>query len=263
MSFENQTDPTDESPEDVVAAADEVEHDESVSAFRARINHLLAKPKGLLAAIAIVAALLILVVLWPDGAVSTGGPPDARSTAVIEIQIVNDREMFGKAELYLKVESSLYPDYPMLYPINVGENSGRQEKILRTPFIHQGKTDETLMMEILDEDGLSSEQEEAIQRIVESGANLIWHGGKLYAGKNGVELPPAAQADLVTIATLTSGLILETLGKHMFDSYGIAEYKSSPNPTINLRDSNILTINYEGDEAIAKIRVYYPNAVEK
>jgi hypothetical protein len=240
---------------------DKVVHDESISAVPARINRLLAKPTFLLLATTIAAALLVLVVLSLGG---TGDPPDTESTAVIKIRILNDAEsIFGKAELYLKVESSLYPDYAVLYPINVGKTSGQKSKILRTPFLHQGKTDEIFIFEILDEDDFSSEEEEAIQGIVESGANLLWHGGQLYAMTNGVVLPPAAQSDFVKISTLTSSLILESLAQHAFDSCGIAVYKSFPNPKINLRDANTLTVIDEDDDAIAEIHVYYPSTVEK
>jgi len=243
---------------------DEVVHDESVGAVRAGIKRLQAKPKFLLAAIAIVAALLVLAVLWLGGVGGTGNPTNTTSTAVIKIHILDDAEsMFGKAELYLKVQSSLYPDYAVLYAINVGKTSGQKSKILRTPFLHQGKTDESFIFEILDEDNLSSEEEDAIQGIVESGANLLWHGGKLYAMTMGVVLPPAAQSDLVKISTLTSSVILESLAQHTFDSYGIVEYKSFPNPKNNLRDVNALTVIDEDDDAIAEIHVYYPNTVEK
>jgi hypothetical protein len=101
----------------------------------------------------------------------------------------------GKAELYLKIESTLHPDLNIRVPVNVGgQFFGRISGVASLPFSHSGSMDETDLIELLDEDGLSPDEVESLSDLAGEAGYLVWQGMEAYALKAGAVFLPSMSA---------------------------------------------------------------------
>tara|TARA_B100000029_G_scaffold21842_2_gene22021 strand:- start:16 stop:684 length:669 start_codon:yes stop_codon:yes gene_type:complete len=202
-----------------------------------------------------IGVLLMSLVAWT--AVSSGNP---KRMAVADVIVLNeDESWFGKSELYLKVSSSLHSDgRSILFPLNVGHLSGKRQVSHALPFAFREGVSESWIFEVLDEDDLSTEQEQAIYRATKTGVGLLWIGGKMYAMSEGVTLPDEGEELVSDLAQLTTGLILENMKQHIFDSYGTATFLVPDHIPTSRRDSNPVVVYDDDNVAIIEIRIYSP-----
>lgn len=196
--------------------------------------------------------------------------PDKKAKATelriahIAVDILEPGESwFGNAELYLKIQSSLHPkDGSILIPLNVSHpTSGSTRCIYEVPFLLNVGKSETLRFELLDDDGLTKEQEKKIVGCAKDAACLFWFDKRLFGAKkkDSVRLAATIQEKRLTVSvveTLTE-LVLDNLSQHIFDSYGTADYHVPDDPPRAYRDANPVVIR-DGTVARAEVKIYYP-----
>ncbi|MEM6909964.1 MAG: hypothetical protein AAF555_00130 [Verrucomicrobiota bacterium] len=197
----------------------------------------------------------------PTEVVEVEASPLGAPRAVLSYQILDDSEEWyrGRAELYLKVESTLYPERKILLPLNVGEDySGQRNGVVDLPFVHPGETDETYLIELLENDRIPQKDEEKIASMAGGTGFLIWKGAKLYALSEGLALPDWGE-QISKLIESGSYLYLTSLRGHWYQSYGRVEYHVPHAPTMSHRDANRLTIR-QGKRARLDVKVHFTPA---
>jgi len=189
---------------------------------------------------------------------ASGG--SAGRKALIEVEVLDDDEwgwFRGRADLYLKVYSTVNPSVSILLPVNTGDFGGKRQITYETPFIHDGTKDETLNIELLDDDSLSADQEKLLVKAAERGCYLLYSGARIYAVEHGVSLPEIGAVISQGVGGSLAKLLIDEYGKHSYKSYGHVSYNISEIEDSARRDTNPVTVVDKHGSARVHIRVYY------
>ena len=152
----------------------------------------------------------------------------------LDVEILDEYETYhgvwkllpwrGKAELYLKIYDKKNPEISLLYPLNVETDvSGTRKIPVITPFEYGNPT--VLVVELLDDDRLSEEEEELLVEAAKTGAMIICDATQAY--KTDFKEADAIFRNkdrIVSLATSGAKVLAKNLNQHKFDSLGIYEY---------------------------------------
>lgn len=218
------------------------------------------KTKNFFLPIACIAAIVtaIIVIFF----LSSPSPP-AQASLVIEI--LDASEGFSTtAELYLQVSGNEeFGEMNLLYPLNIGSQSGQHIFYKKLPL--KLAPDDELSFNLLDEDGLSDDEEKVLFTASQATGFVFLIAGKCYIyHKIGVVVPLEYEHIKPLINDLTEILVLN-MNQHPFDAYGHATYirpwwipkKPKDSNWIEIFDTNGIT---SGKFTRARVKVYYPNA---
>lgn len=173
------------------------------------------------------------------------------------VEIIDDSESEsesrGKAELYLLIMSTRYPRNAVMLPLNVGDNLGRQNLTVTTPFCLASEQRESYIMELIDNDKKIYNQS---KNKVGPGFYLIYRSGELYAVANEVNLPLEG-SDMQKNLGKQLGIFVDKYSDEDYNSSGLTFYNVPKNPPRQLEDANEITIGQNNRPRI-KIKVYYP-----
>lgn len=186
-------------------------------------------------------------------------------TAYAHVTVLDPKtnRWWNESQLYLKVESSLEPGTAVLLPINVGANYGLERTSHKTPFVMRPGRGETLHLEWLDDQTLTSEQRQQMLDTFEAGGYVVAVGGQLILLANGMptgglEVPKA----LGQIAKSSGKLLVGNADVKSFKTFGKADYHVPDQPPDSFRDVNP-TLIVAGQNAKAEVRFYYPGSEKK
>lgn len=168
-----------------------------------------------------------------------------------------DESWFGKAELYLLVHTTQHPKLKLLFPLNVGEYSGRRTGIVATPFYFNNEKKGSLRIELLDDDSLSKAQQQAIVDAAKNGAYILWYGTKMYALGQGSVHPDELGDMAVELSGITAEAIVENIETHQFDSYGYVECPISENGVDDVRDAMPVSICEPGKMERVQLKLFF------
>lgn len=158
-----------------------------------------------------------------------------------------------RAELYLTVQSSRFPkETQIILPINVGDFAGCRTRFIQLPFeVQEG---DVLLFNLLDEDELTSEEE---QMLLGAAALLgtVWSAaGALYA--------PSCRALTAPVLTKTAAIlgqvVLQDIRQHKFEHYGDAEFIVPWELPQRPQDANKLTLLNDRNYAYLVLKLYGP-----
>lgn len=138
----------------------------------------------------------------------------------IHVDIKDDSEdYFFRAELYLTVQSSRFPnDSWVVLPLNGGDFVGARSRFVRLPFeVEEG---DTLLFNLLDNDKLTSAQEALIVEGCRATGYCVLVAGELYCPGSATVANP-----VVSVASEILGeAVLSDVQAHYFENFGTAEY---------------------------------------
>lgn len=177
----------------------------------------------------------------------------SRRPAIL-VEILNDTEILGKAELYLSVQSSRFPtETHVLFPLNVGEFAGLRSRFVQLPF--EVTAADVLVFNLLDEDSVSSEDEKKIQNASRIAGYCLWVAGSIYAP----DLATLARPHQVADATQMLGeWTVQQLATNQFDNYGTARFIVPPTLPNQPNMANKLTIVDSHGLARVELQIYGP-----
>lgn len=179
---------------------------------------------------------------------------NAASRPSLQINVLDESEhIFFRAELYLKVQSSRFPESTsIVIPVNGGDYAGCRERFVELPFeVEEG---DVLAFNLLDDDRLSETDEQLILTACKTPGFCVLVGGAIYA-------PVAARivAPVTDFAGDALGkAIIEDVQLHRFENYGIADYRVPADLPAEPREANELSIRTSSNRVPAVVKIYAP-----
>ena len=184
--------------------------------------------------------------------------PRTANAAVTILDESTDR-WFSRANLYLKVESTLEPGVAILLPINVKRFDGEARIVHRTPFTLRPNAGETLLLEWLDDQSLTSTEREKLVAAWETGGWVVAIGGQILLVKRA---DPLFVTTMGKLAREAGELLINEPGARNFKSFGKADYHVPVSPPATFRDANSLVLVH-ARAAKAEVRFFYPDHAAK
>lgn len=176
------------------------------------------------------------------------------SRPAIQVDIIDASEWAGTAELYLAVQSSRSPsDCWTLLPINVGDFSGCMSRFVQLPF--EVEPGDTVLFNLLDDDGLSSEEEGHIITACRGAGYCIWLAGTIYQPGLKAFVSPKLTANA---SELLGKSVLDDVENDKFDNYGVAEFIVQDSLPATPSQANKLSLIDEGKYVRVQLRLYGP-----
>jgi len=183
---------------------------------------------------------------------SVSGSSPARPAIQIDIKDATEDFLFT-AELYLSVQSSRFPSNTrILMPLNVGDFAGARTRFVQLPF--EVREDETLLFNLLDNDGLSHDQEQMVLKGCRATGYCLLIGGEVYCPGSAALAQP-----VVNIAAQIIGeAIVQDIALHYFENFGTAEYIVPRYLPGKPHQANELSIRNEANYVPAVLKIYGP-----
>jgi hypothetical protein len=175
------------------------------------------------------------------------------ATVAITVLDPGTDRWFTTAQLYLKIESSLEPGVAQLLPVNIGSFNGRNEVIHETCFSHQRGRRETLVLEWLDDQTMSSDQRTAVLNLINDGGTILTDLARIWLLRRGVYNRRLGLKDAIN----TFGAAIVGADVRQFKSFGRAEYNVPDVPPTSYQESNAITVLHQQTKAKAELRFYY------
>lgn len=174
----------------------------------------------------------------------------------IQLDIKDDGEFIGRAELYLTVQSSAFPaETWIVLPVNVGDFAGCRTRYVQLPFEVQSK--DVLLFNVLDEDGLTDAEEKLVLKACHVGGYCIHFSGKIYAPQLEVIIDPVANVG----AEILGDAIINDFRQNKFKNLGIAEYITPPQMPQFPNEANELTLlDSKTLKARVVLKIYGPDS---
>lgn len=155
----------------------------------------------------------------------------------IQLDLKDDGEFFGRAELYLTVQSSAFPaETWIVLPVNVGDFAGCRTRYVQLPFEIQSK--DVLLFNVLDEDGLTDAEEKLVLKACQASGYCIQLAGLIYAPQLEFIIEPAVDVG----AEILGDAIVSDVRQHKFKNLGTAEYITPPQMPQYPNEANELTL---------------------
>ena len=174
----------------------------------------------------------------------------------VQVDILDDSEgFFTTAELYLTVNSSRFPqdqNVRILIPLNIGTHDAARSRFLQLPF--EVTSEDVLTFELLDEDSLSSAEEQHLLQACDLSGYCLLLGSSLYHPKAVIILDPIMKE----ATDLLGDAILTELHAHKFDHVAKAEYIVSDALPRTPALANELTLKSDSNNAYATLKLYGP-----
>ncbi len=174
----------------------------------------------------------------------------------IQLDVKNDGEWFGRAELYLTVQSSAFPaETWIVLPVNVGDFAGCRTRYVQLPFEVQPK--DVLLFNVLDEDGLTDAEEKLVLKACQAGGYCIHRAGLVYEPKLAFIIEPAVGVG----AEILGDAIVSDFRQHKFKNLGTAEYITPPQLPQYPNEANELTLlDSKSLKARVVLKLYGPDS---
>lgn len=172
----------------------------------------------------------------------------------IQVEVLDESESWWtRAELYLTVQSSRFPkETQIILPINVGDFAGCRTRFIQLPFeVQEG---DVLLFNLLDEDELTSEEEQMLLGACRTAGYGVVCAGALYA-------PAAARLTapvLTKTAAILGQVVLQDIRQHKFEHYGDAEFIVPWELPQRPQDANKLTLLNDRNYAYLVLKLYGP-----
>jgi hypothetical protein len=173
----------------------------------------------------------------------------------IKLEILDDSEwVWGTAELYLFIQSSRCPeDTSVLIPLNIGESAGCLDRFIQLPF--EVQPEDVLLFTILDDDGLSRNDVEAITTGCEALGYVVLVGTVVYVPAMRLVAPGAAK-----LGTCLGHVVVEHYEQRKMSYMGNAEYIVPRGMPVNPQDANKLAlINKKNNHVRAVLKIFGPS----
>ena len=188
---------------------------------------------------------------------SMTGIAQKRPAVFIDVRDQSE-DVFFRAELYLSVQYSKFPgNTRILMPINVGDFAGCQKRFVQLPFeVDEG---ETIAFELLDNDRLTSEQEQIlISGCKGCGFCIVVAGEYFCPGSSRITMPVSS-----IVSDILGEAIIADVKDHPFENFGTAEYIVPKTLPAQPKDANRLDIISNSNYAPASLRIYGPKTEQE
>lgn len=173
----------------------------------------------------------------------------------ILVDELREGELFGNAELYLKVQSSRFPsDVAVLFPLNRGDFQGCTSRFIQLPFEVVDK--DLLLLNVIDDQSMTPQEEETLLLACQAAGFCLVAGTYYCEPDLGRLLQPGFMTGSKAIG---DGIVME-LRSNPFRNMGSAEYVVQANRPSNPQDANRVSLLSEADYSRAQVRLYFPPA---
>lgn len=179
---------------------------------------------------------------------------DSYARPAILVDVLDESEFWGTAELYLKVQSSRFPsDVAVVFPINRGDFVGCRSRFIQLPF--EVADGDLLLLNVLDEQSLSAEQEAVLLKACESVGYCLAYGAHICRPDLGRLIEPG----FMGVARVVGDGIVMELQSNPFRNMGSAEYIVQTSRPNQPQDANPVTLLSSSNYGRAQVRIYFPN----
>lgn len=175
------------------------------------------------------------------------------SRLAVQVDILDAREHWLlTAELYLTVQSNRFPaETWVVLPLNVAGFQGCRSRFVQLPFeVREG---DTLLLNLLDEDKLSTEQEALVIKSCAVTGYCVLAAGQVYAPTLALFAPGVEAA-----TDVLGEAVLDDVRTHGFKNLGKAEYHVPASLPSRAGDANVLTILDESRYARVLVKLFAP-----
>ncbi len=178
---------------------------------------------------------------------------NASSRPAVFVDILDRSEILGDAELYLSVQSSRSPSgVNVLFPLNVGDFRGCMSRYIQLPF--EVETGDELLLNLLDEDGLSGEDEKLVLDASKAAGYCVAIACSVYRPNLEQLISPGA----ISVAGILGNAVVQGLKNDCFENFGKGEFIVHSSRPAMPRDANRISLLDTKNRVNAQVRVYFP-----
>ena len=169
----------------------------------------------------------------------------------IQIDVLDESEWWGTAELYLTVQTSRFPANTfVVLPVNRGQFDGVTKQFVRLPFeVREG---DSIAFNLLDNDTLTYEQEMLLVGGCRATGYCIVRAGAAYQPVISMIAKPGVDAAMHSLATL----IIAESKLHQFENMGDAEYTVPEKMPTTPSQANLLTLLDDSRYSRVQLKIY-------
>ncbi|MDA8563835.1 hypothetical protein N9L06_05285 [Mariniblastus sp.] len=180
---------------------------------------------------------------------------DSYARPAVLVDVLDESEFWGTAELCLKVQSSRFPsDVAVVFPINRGDFVGCRSRFIQLPF--EVSDGDLLLLNVLDDQSLSVDQETVLLNACESAGYCLTVGAYICRPDLGRLIEPG----FMGLARVVGDGIAMELQSNPFRNMGSAEYIVQTSRPNRPQDANRVTLLSSSNHGCAQVRLYYPNS---
>lgn len=178
---------------------------------------------------------------------------ESRSRPAILVDVLDESEFWGTAELYLKVQSSRFPsEVAVMFPINRGDFLGCRSRYIQLPF--EVEDSDLLLLDVLDDQSLSTQDEQRLLKACESAGYCLIIAGSVCRPDLARLIEPGFMGAAQVIG---DGLVME-LRSNPFRNMGSAKYIIQSTRPSRPQDANSVTLLSSSNYGRAQVRMYFP-----
>lgn len=173
----------------------------------------------------------------------------------IRIDVRDDSEIFGRAELYLSVQSSHFPrNTYVLFPVNRGDFQGCRSRFIQLPF--EVNSGDQILFNLLDDDKLGANESCVLDASRAAGYCLVIAGNIVRP-----DLSRLLEPAFMSASQVIGNSVVLHFQQNPFENMGVGEFIVQDSRPTSPQEANQIAI-LNGNYARATVRVYYPIAEE-
>ncbi len=208
-----------------------------------------------------IGTLVLAVVTWTISPAQASKHPifktpltgNVGARPAIQVDVVDDSEMFGTAELYLTVQSSRFSeDVRLIFPVNRGDFIGCRSRFIQLPF--EVVDGDVILFNMLDEDDLSPAEEKNLLDACRAGGYCLEIAGYFVAPS----LTLLARPAFCSASEIVGEGIVIHYRENTFKNVGVGEYIVQSSRPRAPNEANRVTLVQQPSRARAHVRVYFP-----
>jgi hypothetical protein len=174
----------------------------------------------------------------------------------IQVNITDDSELpFGRAELYLSVQSSRFPnEVRLIFPLNRGDVQGCNARFIQLPF--EVADDDVLLFNLLDDDHLTADEEQMVIKACHATGFCLAIGSAIYQP----QLAPLLRPVFMKGADVLGDKIVLHYEQNPFENMGVCQYIVQSSRPDAPNKANKVSLVDQNQYTRADVQVYFPTA---
>jgi hypothetical protein len=181
---------------------------------------------------------------------------DSSARPAIQVDILDDSEFLGTAELYLSVQSSRSPgQISVLFPLNRGEFAGCTSRFIQLPF--EVADDDVLLLNLIDNDLMSDAEEQLILKACKTTGYCLAVASRIYQP----DLESLTHPAFMDAAQVIGDFIVLQFRENPFAPVGDGEYIVQSSRPDAPNKANRISLLDDHLHVRAQVRLYFPASV--